>query len=102
MTQRLVLKVDLDPRLLWLLNDEAEQIGSTTQSIVAGMIRGRYSGFRVPDGDVRVETRDIVARLHAKGHTDAEIAAHADRVVGHIARVRRQLGLKPNRRGEAA
>lgn len=98
----MIVKLDIDPKLVWQLNDESEQIASTPSRIVGGILSSRYSLKAVPTQDAGLmRTRDAVAHLHAEGCTDVEIAARVDRVLPRVARVRRELGLKPNKRKES-
>lgn len=93
------VKIKLDPKLVWQLSEEAEQIGSTPSRIIGGILTARYALEPVmPQSVALMHTRHAVAHLHAEGFSDEEIAVRVDRVVGHVARVRRELGLKPNRR----
>lgn len=95
----MVVKLNLDPKLVWRLEDEAEAAGMDLSEYAGLLLQGARvakssHSTRVEAG---AETRRRIGDLHAKGFTDAEIAAEVDRVQEHVARLRRGLGLKPNR-----
>lgn len=92
------VKVKLDPRAVWKLEDTAEKRGMTLGEHIAEIVTPRVSKVH-ENGD---RTRSEVARLHALGLADEEIAARVDRVQEHVARLRRAAGLKPNRKKLAA
>lgn len=91
------VNVRLDPKLVWVLTDKAEEKGLTLPEFL-----GELAARAVPRPSAKSiaaeHTRNEVARLHGEGFTDAEIAARVGRVQEHVARVRRGMGLKPNRR----
>lgn len=90
----MIVKLDLDPKLVWRLEEQAEAEGVTVAQIVARAFAPRST----VQGSAGDRTRAEVARLHGAGLPDAEIAVRVGRVQEHVARVRRGLGLKPNRR----
>lgn len=94
----MIVKVDLDPKLVWRLEAAAEKRGMSFNDFAAARLLMPES---VSHGLVSVsradETRRRVVALHADGLTDEEIAASVDRVKEHVARLRRGAGLKPNK-----
>ncbi len=96
----MIVKLDLDPKLVWRLEEAAERDGVTMSDYAIQVLCGDRAvrqphAKRVAAG---VETQRKIAELHAQGLTDAEIADRVERVQGHVARLRRRLGLAPHRR----
>lgn len=86
----MIVKVDMDPRVLWQVEARAEKLGLSFSAYVCQLVGERVApakGF---------ETRDQVVRLHGEGLSDEAIAERVGRVVGHVARLRRAAGLKRN------
>jgi len=89
-----IVKWDLDPKTVWQMEERAERAGMS----VPAWLDFRYRPVRSASAEAGDRTRSEVERLHGQGLSDAEIAIAVDRVQEHVARVRRGLGLKPNRR----
>lgn len=98
------VKVRLSPKAVWRLEDEAESAGMNLSEYAGLLLQGAHvaRGSHSTKVEAGAETRRRIAELHADGLTDAEIAAEVDRVQEHVARLRRGLGLKPNKRRDAA
>ena len=79
--------VDLDPRDLWVLTDQAEKQGMT----LPDFLRARML-------DRKPTIQDRVVELHAAGLCDADIGMELEMTLQQIANMRRGLGLQPNRR----
>lgn len=99
----MLVKLDLDPKIVWRLEEQAESEGMTIgefvgQAVTYGIKAPRKWHTNQFQGEI---TRQEIARLHAEGLTDAEIAQRVDRVREYVADVRRKLGLKANRRRQA-
>lgn len=82
------IKADLSPRTVWAVVETAERLGVTNSDV----LEMRLSGLRPQSVPERVR------HLHAQGFCDADIAGELGHTVGHVAHVRRRLGLPPNRR----
>lgn len=95
----MLVKLRLNPKLVWELSDQADRAGLTLSELVA--LRLSPEPVEVPERGWSELTRERVAHFHGQGFTDEEIAARIGRVVGHVARVRRGLGLKINKRKAA-
>lgn len=98
----MLLKVDLDPKTIWRIEERAEFNECT---VAEYLVQVAEHGVAAPRSwrtteQQGAETRSRVGALHAEGFTDAEIAARVGRVREHVASVRRKLGLKPNKREE--
>lgn len=79
--------IDLDPRDLWVLTDQAEAQGMT----LPDFLRARML-------DRRGTVQDRVVELHAAGWCDADIGLELDMTLQQTATMRRALGLQPNKR----
>jgi hypothetical protein len=79
--------VDLDPRDLWVLTDQAEKQGMT----LPDFLRARML-------DRKATVQDRVVELHAAGMCDADIGAELNMTLQQTANMRRGMGLEPNRR----
>lgn len=82
------LMVDLDPKTVWAVAAEAERLGVANSQV----LEIRLAGLRSAIADQRLR------ELHRDGLCDADIADQTGHTVGHIATVRRRLGLTANRR----
>ncbi len=93
----MIVKLDLDPKLVWRAETAAEREGKTLSQYLSGILREPETvrHGRVPE-PVSERTRLEVIRLHGEGFTDTEIALQVGRVREHVARLRRGAGLKPN------
>jgi hypothetical protein len=89
-----IVKLDLDPKLVWRLEESAERAGLSVSQMLAQAFQPKVSAVSV----AAERTRSEVIRLHSEGLADEEIAVRVDRVKEHVARLRRAAGLKPNRR----
>ena len=88
------MNLDLHPKVKWRLQDLAERAGISVEEVITDAVMPRESAQSVAAARTRAE----VVRLHGLGLTDEEISARVDRVQGHVARLRRAAGLKPNKR----
>lgn len=79
--------VDLDPKDLWVLTEQAERQGMT----LPDFLRARML-------DRRGTVQDRVIELHAAGLCDADIGIELGMTLQQTATMRRALGLEPNRR----
>ena len=86
--------LDLHPKVEWRLQDLAERAGISVEEVISDAVMPKEHHLSASGEHTRVE----VVRLHGLGLTDEEIAAQVDRVQGHVARLRRAAGLKPNKR----
>lgn len=93
----MIVKLDLDPKLVWRAEAIAEKRGMSLAQLVAVALVPPKSE-QAPQTVAAQRTRLGVIELHSEGFTDAEIASRVGRVEGHVARVRRAAGLKANRR----
>lgn len=93
----MIVKLELDPKLVWRLEEQAEKAGLTFNEHAAARLEGKRQGLWSTSRAAGEITKKRVAELHAQGLTDAEISAAIERVIEHVAFVRRNLGLKPNR-----
>lgn len=102
----MLVKLELDEKRVWRYSDAAEERGMRLGDyLVARLDQLDAEGEAVARGEAMrhsmwatgEQTRKRVAELVAAGWTDAEIAEDIDRVKAHVQRVRRGLGLKPNR-----
>lgn len=89
----MIVKLDLDPRVVWRLSEIAERRGVTESVVVAELVGTRPRTARQDAGEV---TRKKVIELHAAGLSDREIALSVGRVVEHVSRVRKAAGLPRN------
>lgn len=94
----MILKIELDPKLVWRLDEVAERRGVSAAELAAEVVEKAFVQRPSKLALAGERTRAEVARLHAEGLTDVEIAERIGRVQEHVARTRRVLGLKPNRR----
>lgn len=79
--------VDLDPRDLWVLTEQAERQGM----LLPDFLKARML-------DRRPTIQDRVVELHAAGLCDADIGLDLGLDLQKTANIRRALGLTPNRR----
>lgn len=79
--------VDLDPKDLWVLTEQAERQGMT----LPDFLRARML-------DRKPTVRDRVVELHAAGLCDADIGLELGMDLHQTAAMRRGLGLEANRR----
>lgn len=82
--------VDLDPRDLWVLTEQAERQGMTLPDFLRARMLDRQPTIQ-----------DRVVELHAAGLCDADIGIDIGLDLAQTAHLRRALGLKPNRRFSA-
>ena len=92
----MILKVDLDPKLIWRLGEVAEKNGVTVDQIVAGLLVNRLQQRRVTPRKPERQAR--IVELHGEGFTDVEIAEQLECVREYVVQIRRRHGLKPNRK----
>lgn len=81
--------IDLDPRDVWRIQEQAERLGVTPGEIVRAEMNTRRAGLAL---------RDAVRERVKAGMCDADVAAELHCSPGWIATVRRGLGLPANRR----
>ena len=81
--------VDLDPRDVWRLQEQAERLGVSPGDI----LRRDLDRLRR-----RVEVSRRVKDLTERGFCDADMAERLGYTVGRIAEIRRGLGLAANKR----
>lgn len=100
----MILKVELDPKTIWRLEERAEFNSCTVAEYLARVAEHGVAAPRAWSTNEQqgAETRARVRELHAEGFTDAEIAARIGRVREYVALVRRRLGLAPNKRGRTS
>lgn len=94
----MMVKLRLDPKLVWRLEEQAEKAGLTFNEHAAALLEGKRQGLWSTSRAAGALTKQRVAELHAEGLSDSEIAVRVERVIEHVRFVRRNLGLKPNRR----
>ena len=82
--------VDMDPRDLWVLTEQAERQGMS----LPDFLRTRML-------DRKPTVQDRVVELHAAGLCDADIGIDLGMDLAQTANIRRGLGLQPNRRFSA-
>lgn len=83
------VQLDLDPKTVWSIQEEAERRQTSPGEIVRERLRNQR---RTIEYRVRVRSRVLA------GMCDADIAAELNRTPGEIARVRRGEGLPANPR----
>lgn len=81
--------VDLDPKLVWSIQERAERLGMTPGEVLRDDLLANRKGR---------ETREAVKNRVTAGMPDADIAADLGLTPGHVAEVRRRLGIPPNKR----
>lgn len=81
--------VDLDPRDVWRIQEQAERLGVSPGDI----LRRDLDRLRR-----RVEVSRRVKDLTERGFCDADMAERLGYTVGRIAEIRRGLGLAANKR----
>jgi DNA-directed RNA polymerase specialized sigma24 family protein len=91
-----ILKVDLDPKLIWRLGELAEKNSVTVDQLVAGVLVNRLQLRRATPR--RPERQARIVELHGEGFTDVEIAERLECVREYVVQIRRRHGLKPNRK----
>ena len=92
----MILKVDLDPKLVWKLGEVAEKNGVTVDQLVAGVLVNRLQLRRMTPRKPERQAR--IVELHGEGFTDVEIAEQLECVREYVVQIRRRHGLKPNRK----
>lgn len=92
----MILKVDIDPRLISKLEDFAEARG-VKPSVLAGHILTQKLTLRKMTPR-KPERQARIVELHGEGFTDAEIAERLECVREYVVQIRRRHGLKPNRK----
>lgn len=90
----MIVKVELDPKLVWRLTDEAEKSGMSLPAYLADLVVLKAPTAPVP----RSQRQQDIVRLHAEGLSDVEIAERLECVRAYVVQIRRRHGLKPNRR----
>lgn len=90
----MIVKVDLDPRDLWRLADEAEKAGMSLPDYMRSLLVLKSRSVPVP----KTPRQRQIIELHADGLSDVEIAARVDCVREYVVQVRRRHGLSPNRK----
>lgn len=83
------IQVDLEPRDVWRIQEKAERLGITPGEVLRGELAETKRGR---------DARDVIRQSVADGLCDADIAAELRATVGHVASVRRSLGLPANHR----
>ena len=81
--------VDMDPKDVWRIQEEAERRGITPGDVLRETIRTRRGAAAM---------RERVRGMVAEGKCDADIAGEFNVPPGRIAVIRRELGLPANRR----
>ena len=92
----MILKVDIDPKLIWRLGELADKNGVTVDQIVSGVLVNRLQLRKVTPRKPERQTR--IVELHGEGFTDVEIAERLECVREYVVQIRRRHGLKPNRK----
>ena len=85
--------VDLDPVVVWRIQELAEKRGVTAGVVLRDELARSQHGL---------EVRDLVRAKVLAGSCDADIAAVVGATPGWVAKVRRGLGLPANRRYQRA
>lgn len=93
--------VRLDPQVLWKLTEKANRRGMTLKEFAADVLEQQLPKAQKRQAAARA-TEERIRVLHGEGFTDAEMAAQVDRVQEHVARLRRSMGLKANRKRKEA
>lgn len=81
--------VELDPRIVWRIQDEAERQGITPGDVLRAELTPRT-------GTIPAAQR--IREMHATGMCDADMAEQLRYLPGTIANIRRDMGLPANRR----
>ncbi|MBL5974824.1 MAG: hypothetical protein D3X82_13950 [Candidatus Leucobacter sulfamidivorax] len=90
----MIVRIDLDPKLVWKLTEHAERAGVKLPEYLAGMI-----ALKSPTSLVKRGSRqEQIIKLHGEGFTDHEIAERLECVRAYVTQIRGRHGLKPNRR----
>lgn len=92
----MILKVDLDPKLIWRLGEVAEKHSVTVDQLVTGVLVNRLQLRRMTPRKPERQAR--IVELHGEGFTDMEIAERLECVREYVVQIRRRHGLKPNRK----
>lgn len=89
------ITVDLDPKIVWQLESEAERRSIATGAVISERLTARKT---------TAERAERVRQRVLAGMCDADIAAELHELVATIAAARRRLGLaaNPRRMGKAA
>ena len=85
--------LDLDPRDVWRIQERAARLGITPGDVLRDDLISTRKGR---------ESRDAVMNRVLGGMCDADIAAELRMTPGHVATVRRRIGLAANPRYSAA
>jgi hypothetical protein len=84
------VKVDIEPRLLWALEERATREGITLPQLLLGAAVARFKPQQ--------STADRVKALWDRNFPDADIAEQLHITPGYVAGVRRDMGLPAHRR----
>ena len=90
----MIVKLELDPKLVWRLEEQAEKGGQSLSQYVADLVTLRSPAPKLRPGSRAAE----IVRLHGEGWTDVEIAERLECVRAYVTQVRNRHGLKSNRR----
>lgn len=89
----MIVKLELDPKLVWRLEELAEKGGQSLGQYIADLVTLRAPAPRLRPGSRAAE----ILRLHGEGLTDVEIAERLECVRAYVTQIRNRHGLKPNR-----
>lgn len=89
----MIVKLDLDPKLVWRLDTEAERQGMKLQDYLVGLaIKERDRKSVMP----MTERQERIVELHGEGFTDVEIAEQLGCVRAYVTQIRGRFGLESN------
>lgn len=89
----MIVEVNVPPKVLWALTDEAERMGVTVGELLLAAATTEQ-----PMGPLTETTHDRVIRLWRQGLCDADIAARLHMTNQAVSKVRQGMKLPANRR----